>query len=166
LVSKPAGFLQNKKNIKIIDLIKTYLMKNVTLYYSGKSRNVNAAVNKANEILASESFYQQIRAYHQFDNSAFSPEVIARLMESSGHRIKVKVNWFVPILRTNHDKITVSGWGFSSNLAAEVHNLIYETVNSIDSLYDVLSNPSQSQKSVNHSVPWVIGTIAEIMVVN
>ena len=139
-------------------------MKHVNLFYSGHLRKVSSAVAKANEILGSEEFYDQIRAYKKFDNSPLSPEIISRLMQDFGHRIEVNVNWFVPSTRTKHDRINVSGWEFSSNLATGVNNLIYETVNSIDCLYDILNNENNQRGSVNLTAPWVIGAIAEVMV--
>ena len=139
-------------------------MKNVHLLYSGNVRKVCNAVSKANEILGSAQFYDQIRAYKKFDNSALSPEIISRLMQDSGHQIEVKVNWIVPLVKTKHDRISISGWDFSSNLATGVNNLIYETVNSIDRLYDILNNDSDSKDEVSLTAPWVIGAIAEVMV--
>ncbi|PBQ31225.1 hypothetical protein CNR22_05410 [Sphingobacteriaceae bacterium] len=140
-------------------------MKNVSLHYNGKLKKVSIAVNKANEILSSTQFYEQIRAYKKFDNSPLSPEIISRLLQDSGHQIEVTVNWIVPIVKTKHNKISVSGWDFSSNLPAGVNNLIYETVNSMDCLYNILNNesvPSYNQGSL--TAPWVIGAIAEVMV--
>ncbi len=139
-------------------------MKNVHLHYAGNLKKVNNAVTKANEILSSAQFYDQIRAYKKFDNSALSPEIISRLMQDSGHRIEVKVSWIVPTIKTRHDKINVSGWDFSTNLPAAVNNLIYETVNSIDCLYDILNNESVHRDSGSLTAPWVIGAIAEVMV--
>lgn len=140
-------------------------MKNVSLHYNGKLKKVSLAVSKANEILSSTQFYEQIRAYKRFDNSPLSPEIISRLLQDSGHQIEVTANWIVPIVKTKHNKISVSGWGFSNNLPAAVNNLIYETVNSMDCLYTILNNesvPAYNQGSL--TAPWVIGAIAEVMV--
>jgi len=139
-------------------------MKNVHLHYTGNLKKVTNAVKKANEILASAQFYEQIRAYKKFDNSALSPDIISRLMQDSGHQIEVKVNWIIPTIKTRHDKINISGWDFSSNLATGVNNLIYETVNSIDCLYDILNNETEHRDSGSLTAPWVIGAIAEVMV--
>lgn len=139
-------------------------MKNVNLRYNGKIKKVSNAVAKANEILASEQFYDQIRAYKKFDNSALSPEIISRLMQDSGHQIDVSVNWLSPNVKTRHNKISLSGWDFSSNLATGVNNLIYETVNSVDCLYDILNNEPNQRSSGSLTAPWVIGAIAEVMV--
>jgi len=140
-------------------------MKNVSLLYSGNLKKVSTAVKKANEILSSPQFYEQIRAYKKFDNSPLSPEIISRLMQDSGHEIQVSVNWIIPIVNNKHNKISVSGWDFSSNLPTGVNNLIYETVNSIDCLYDILNNESSDHRSSGSlTAPWVIGAIAEVMV--
>lgn len=141
-------------------------MNHVYLHYTGGLKKVSDAVNKANKILGSSEFYEQIRAYKQFDSSALSPEQISRLMEESGHRIEVVVNWIIPNVRTRHNKICVSGWDFSNNLSAGVNNLIYETVNSIDCLYDLLNSSDARKESASVTAPWVIGTIAEVMTLN
>lgn len=139
-------------------------MKNVHLFYEGKIQRVKTAVAKANEILSRPEFYDQIRAYKKFDNSALSPEIISRLMQESGHRITVSVNWVIPIAGPKYDKIVVSGWDFSNNLATGVNTLIYETVNSIDCLYDILNNDAPNKQADSLTAPWVIGAIAEVMV--
>ncbi len=139
-------------------------MKNVHLSYEGNIKRVKTAVTKANEILSRPEFYDQIRAYKKFDNSALSPEIISRLMQESGHRIVVSVNWIIPITSPQYDKIVVSGWDFSNNLATGVNTLIYETVNSIDCLYDILNNDTPHKQADSLTAPWVIGAIAEVMV--
>jgi hypothetical protein len=138
-------------------------MKNIRLKYSGRVKRVARAVDKANEILECQEFYDLIRAYKNFDNSALSPEVIARLMQDSGHQIHVKVHAFLPILPSQHDKIFVSIWDFGRSVGANVNMLIYETVNCMDSLYDILNTEAAQRTSGNHTAPWVIGAIAEVM---
>jgi hypothetical protein len=139
-------------------------MKNVKLKYAGNFKRVKVAVEKANEILSSPEFYNQIKAYKKFDNSSLSPEIISRLMQESDHEIIVRVNWLIPVSSTLYDRITVSGWDFSNNLATAVNNLIYETVNSIDCLYDILNNDHHHRETDTLTAPWVIGAIAEVMV--
>jgi hypothetical protein len=140
------------------------MKKNIQLVYTGKVKKVRTAVEKTNEILSSREFYSQIRAYRRFDNSALSPDVIAKLMEESGHVIKIKTSWFMPdSASTTHNTIKVCTWNFSTNLALGVNTLIYETVNSIDCLYDILYNEKHRQGD-SMTAPWVIGAIAEVMV--
>jgi hypothetical protein len=139
-------------------------MKQVKLIYRGKLKKVITAVNKANEILGSIEFYTQIRAYKQFNNSALSPEIISRLMQESGHEIEVKINWFMPNLKTSYDRISISAWDFSSNLGTGVNTLIFETVKAIDNLYDILHQEVGGNEADRHTAPWVIGAIAEVMV--
>lgn len=141
-------------------------MNNVRLQYSGNLKKVQVAVNKANEILSSFQFYDQIRAYKKFDNSALSPDVISRLMQESGHSIEVSVNWVLPVVQIRHNKICVSGWDFSSNIGTAVNNLIYETVNSIDCLYHLTNDEEPQSEATSLTAPWVIGAIAEVMAVN
>lgn len=140
-------------------------MKNVTLTYKGHLTKVKTAVSKANEILAAKQFYNMIRGYKQFDQNELSPETISQLLEDSGHRITVTVNWLFPIPRPSHKTITISAWDFSGNLAAGVNELIKGTVSSIDRLYAIQNNKPSSEYSTNQTAPWVIGSIAEILLV-
>lgn len=138
-------------------------MKNVQLHYSGSIKKVKNAVNKANEVLSSDEFYNQIKAYYRFDNSTLSPEVISDLMQDSGQLIEVSVNWIIPTAKTRHDRINLSAWDFSSQLGTAVNTLIYETVFSMDRLHALRNNPGQMMKnSLTASI--LIGTIAEVMV--
>jgi hypothetical protein len=139
-------------------------MKNVCLNYTGNLKKVKIAVTKANEILSSVDFYNQIRAYKKFDNSSLSPEIIARLMQESGHEITIKVNWIITSPSTKFDKIILPAWDFSDNLATGVNTIIYETVNSIDSLYNILNDEQGDLHAERHTACWVIGAIAEVMV--
>lgn len=139
-------------------------MKNhVRLVYTGKIKKVLDAVQKTNEILSSPEFYQQIRLYKKFDHCELSPDMIANLMENSGHLITVKVNWFLPAgAGANPHRITVCRDDFNGDLAAGVNTLIYQTVSAINSLHY-----KKSQRQAGHdqmTASWVIGAIAEVMV--
>jgi hypothetical protein len=141
------------------------MKKNVRLVYTGKIRKIKMAVDKTNEILSSAEFYDQIRAYKKFDNSALSPDIIAKLMQESDHEIIVKVNSIMPpVASTHYNKITLWRWDFNDNLALGVNYLIYETVNAIDCLFDILNNESGVKNNEQFTAPWVIGAIAEVMV--
>ena len=140
-------------------------MKNVHLSYTGNIKKVKTAVEKANEILATEEFYNLIRCYKNVESNSFSPEIISRLMKDSGHQIVVKVSWFAPITLGKPGRIIISGWDFSNNLGAGVNTLVYETVQSLDCLYGISSNKKEIQSSINHTASWLIGAIAETMVV-
>jgi hypothetical protein len=140
-------------------------MKNVRLKYTGNIKKVKAAVDKTNEILSSPEFYDQIRAYKKFDNTALRPEIIAKLMQESDHEIIVKVNSILPpVASTRYNKITLWRWDFDHNLGLGVNCLIYETVNAIDCFYDIINNDGPAKNNEQFTAPWVIGAIAEVMV--
>ena len=136
-------------------------MKNVTLHYTGTLRKVSTAVNKANEILCSENFYEAIKRYPQFDNSPLNPKIIASIIGESGQRIKVTVNWIIPIVNRSHDRIGLSGWDFSSNLGTGVNTLIYETVYCADCLYDLFYKKSNDKNLGINTAPFLIAAMAE-----
>lgn len=138
-------------------------MRYVQLIYNGKLEKVERAVAKANEILRSDDFYKQIKAYKEFNQSCLSPEIIVNLMRESGHTVVVRVNWLAPS-SCKYDCIRVSGWDFSSNLAASVNLLIYETVRAVGEYHQQLYASEQQSYDDKYTAPWVISTIAEIMV--
>lgn len=141
-------------------------MKNVQLYYSGTISKVRSAVEKANEILCSEELYEMIKVNGNYDNSNLSSETLTKLMQESGHEIEVSVNWIVPIVNNTHDKIVLSGWDFSSELGFGVNMLINETVCSIDRLHELLNRNGQQRPTRYFTAPYIIGAIAQNMVVN
>ena len=139
-------------------------MKNVTLFYKGHLTKVKTAVSKANEILATKQFYTMIRGYKQFDSSELSPDTISKLMEDSGQRIEVKVNWIWPVPQTRHNKITLSAWDFSSCVDRGVNNLIHETVLSMNCLHGIINHKPEPPDHLSLTAPWVIGSIAETLI--
>jgi hypothetical protein len=146
-------------------LINPTDMNNVRLKYTGYTQKVRAAVEKANEILSSESFYSQIKSYPRFDQSALSPELISHLLQESDYEITVRVNWFFPAFSTRtFDRITVVRSEFSDNLPAAVNFLVFETVKSIDLLYNILQKEEGIHEHRSVGAPLVIGAIAEVMV--
>ncbi len=138
-------------------------MRYVQLSYVGKNKKVRNAVDKANEILCSDDFYRQIKAYRDFNQSCLSPEIIVNLMRESAHTVVVRVNWLAPS-SCEYDCIRISGWDFSSNLAGSVNLLVYETVRAIGLYHQRVHQNEHSRYDDKYTAPWVIGTIAEIMV--
>lgn len=138
-------------------------MRYVQLLYTGNLQKLKRAVDKANEILRSDDFYMQIKAYREFNQSCLSPEIIVNLMRESSHTVVVRVNWLAPS-SCRYDCIRVSGWDFSSNLASSVNLLIYETVRAMSEYHQQLHVSEQQTYEDKYTAPWVISTIAEIMV--
>ena len=140
----------------------------VKLEYKGSLYKVQAAVSKANEILTSPKFYNEIRKHSQFDFTELSPIQIADIMEQADYSIQVKSS-FKPIANasTNSaDLITVSNIRFSRHLPTAVNTLVHETVHAVDFLNEKLEFTHDGNKSEGQerTAPWVIGEIAEKMV--
>jgi len=135
-------------------------MQNISLHYNGSLKKVRSAVNAANEILGSEEFYKAIMNYKHFDNSTLSPNIIADLIATSGQKIEVTVNWFIPIVKMGYDKIGLSGWDFSDKLGEGVNKLIYETIYCVDCLNE-FNKGNKNIESGTHTAPILIASLAE-----
>lgn len=140
----------------------------ITLYYSGKLNKVKVAVSKANDILSSSLFYDEIRKQESFDFTALSPSEIADLMEQSNHVIRIKTapKPIANASTTSAEEITVSSLRFSRHLPTAVNTLIHETVHAIDFLNGELdfTHDGNRAEGQERTAPWVIGEIAEKMV--
>lgn len=149
----------------------TFSQNHITLVYKGKKAKIKNAVDKANEILNSYAFYEEIRKIDSFANSSLSGHYVASLMENS-KQVIVVVGAFRPIANastTSSDKIKVSIFHFSSNLSIGVNTLIHETVHAVDFLdgegidFTHSDNNNDDHKQ-DKTAPWIIGEIAEKMV--
>jgi len=140
----------------------------VQLIYSGGLLKVDRAVAKANEILHSQEFYEEIRKKPSFDYSKLSPQEIATLMEQASWEITIKAA-FKPIANASTEGphlIKVSNIRFSSHLPTAVNTLIHETVHAIDWHNGELefTHNGNSPIGQENTAPWVIGAIAESLV--
>lgn len=139
---------------------------NVRLVYSGRIKKVCQAICKANEILNDPEFYELIRDYKKFGED-LPPEVIAGLMEQNNHVIRVRVNYLMPFSVAyihSASSVRISYWNFSGDLPTGVNTMIHETVRAISHLHPSLQGKDSQINSYGHTAPWVIGSIAEIMV--
>ena len=62
---------------------------------------------------------------------------------------------------TSSSSIYVCPWTFSSRLPYAVNNLIYETVNALDTLYEIRRD-AQAQKE-HYATSLLVGSIAEML---
>lgn len=148
----------------------------IKLVYNGRNVNVIAAVKKANEILNSKYFYDEIRKYPKFDNSQLSGREIADRMEKANQDVKIarKIKPIANAATTTSDKIKISRSLFGKDatgnfsLSIAVNTLIHETVHAVDFLNtgNEFTHNGNKPKDQENTAPWVIGAIAETMVLN
>jgi hypothetical protein len=143
----------------------------VTLFYSGDNTDVQAAVQLANEILNTPSFYDAIRRVPRFDNSTLTGAEVADRMEKASQKVTI-VRKFKPIANagtktSNKIKISKSLFGKDSTgtfvLSIAVNTLIHETVHAVDFLDtgDAFTHDGNEEDGQENTAPWVIGAIAE-----
>jgi len=146
----------------------------LTLIYTGSNNNVAGAVQKANEILNSTSFYEQIRKIAKFDHSSLTGQQVADRMQSASQQIRV-VRKIKPIANAStktSDKIKISRslFGLDSTgkfvLSIAVNTLIHETVHAVDFLNtgSEFTHDGNRSDGQENTAPWMIGDIAERMV--
>lgn len=135
---------------------------NVHLVYTGRIEKVKRAVDRANEILKDPEFYGLIRDYRKFGED-LPPDLIAELMESRHHSIRISVDPLMPVdvaTTRSASSIKLSYWNFPSELPAGVNTMVHETVKAVSLLHQEHPNTDEHRQTA----PWVIGSIAEIMV--
>lgn len=164
----------------LICCLSTYLIlgsavaKPVYLLYNGNKKYIQNAVNKANEILATPSFYDEIRKVKKFDNTTLSGNEIAEIMEKAHQQINVSTYWYLNPFHPKrcvdagtNDSVTIklNTRCFSATLAESVNTLIHETVHAIDWLdgKQDFTHDGNASNGQENTTPWVIGAIAERM---
>jgi hypothetical protein len=146
----------------------------VTLVYTGDNADVIAAVKKANEILSTKAFYDEIRKVAYFDNSKLTGREVADRMEKANQQVVI-IRKFKPIANAStktSDKIKLSRSLFGEDstgkflLSIAVNTLIHETVHAVDFLGtgDEFTHDGNKKDGQENTAPWVIGAIAEKMV--
>lgn len=167
--------------MKITILVLSFLVfrfaeaqNHVTLVYKGDKIDVIAAIKKANEILNTKAFYDEIRKVAHFDNSKLTGKEVADRMEQANQQVTI-VRKFKPIANAGtktSDKIKISKSLFGKDstgnfvLSIAVNTLIHETVHAVDFLNTggEFTHDGNEEDGQENTAPWVIGAIAEKMV--
>jgi len=140
----------------------------ITLLFSGRSASIMKAVEKANEILASDTFYETIAALPQMSNTTLSSSEIAKILKTTNQKIIVHTYWnpFGAATKTlNSYRFEVNRKKISTVTAYAVNTLINETIHVIALLGDQInfSNSEHYHEEEENAFPWRIGEIAEII---
>lgn len=140
----------------------------ITLLFLGRNASIMKAVEKANEILASDTFYETIAALPQMSNTNLSSKEIAKTLKTTDQKITIHTYWnpFGATTKTlNPYKFEVNTQKISSVTAYAVNTLINETIHVI-SLFGnniKISNNDHYYEEEENVFPWKIGEIAEII---
>lgn len=140
----------------------------ITLLFSGRNDSIIKAVEKANEILQSEAFYDKIAALPQMSNTNLTSSEIAALLKASNQKITVHAYWnpFGSVVKTfNPYQFGVNTKKISCITAYAVNTLINETIHSValmSNKLDYTSTNVDPDEELN-VLPWRIGEIAEII---
>jgi len=146
--------------------LKRFIM--ITLLFSGRSASVMKAVEKANEILASDTFYETIAALPQMSNTTLSSAEIAKILKTTDRKITVDTFWnpFGATTKTmNSYRFDVNTNKISCVTAYAVNTLINQTIQVIALLGNKInfSNSEHYNEEEENAFPWRIGEIAEII---
>ncbi|WP_157485910.1 hypothetical protein [Flavobacterium soli] len=140
----------------------------ITLLFSGRSASIMKAVQKANEILASDTFYEKIALLPQMSNTSLTSPEIARILKTTNRKITIHTYWN-PFGKTtkkmNAYQFEVNTNKISCVTAYAVNTLINETIQVIALLGDQInfSNSDHYHEEEENAFPWRIGEIAEII---
>lgn len=140
----------------------------ITLSFSGRSTSVMKAVEKANEILASEAFYEKIAALPQMSNTTLSSSEIAKILKTTERKIAIETHWNPFGAKTkmlSSYRFEVNKRKISNVTAYAVNTLINETIYMIALLGNQInfSNSEYYNEDEENAFPWRIGEIAEII---
>lgn len=140
----------------------------ITLSFLGTSVSLQEAVKKANEILASDTFYDTIAALPQMSNTTLSSAEIASILRTTNKKILVDTYWNPFGSKTkilDSYKFEVNTKKISSVTAYAVNTLINETLQIIALLgKEINFSDTPHQEEENENVfPWRIAEIAEII---
>lgn len=140
----------------------------ITLLFSGRSTSIMKAVEKANEILASDTFYETIASLPQMSNTSLSSPEIATILKTTNQKITVQTFWNpfgAKTKITNCYKFEVNRKKISTVTAYAVNTLINETIQAIALLENQInfSNSVYYSEEEENTFPWRIGEIAEII---
>jgi|GEM_PF-6971998 len=140
----------------------------ITLLFSGRSASIMKAVEKANEILASDTFYETIAALPQMSNTTLSSPEIAKILKKTDQKITIHTYWNpfgAPTKTLNSYRFEVNRRKISSVTAYAVNTLINETIHVIALLGNQInfSNSEHYHEEEENAFPWRIGEIAEII---
>jgi hypothetical protein len=143
------------------------------LIFKGSQTNIIDAVNKANEILSNNAFWEQVEKLPQFDNTKLTPAQIADILRTSDQEIQIKTYWsFNPFRpRTCVNATTVSATlikintrCFSDDLKTAVNTLVHESTHAADFLdgkWDFTHVDNSNDGEEDNTAPWAIGQLAE-----
>lgn len=140
----------------------------ITLLFLGRNASIMKAVEEANEILASDTFYETIAALPQMSNTNLSSLEIAKILKTTDQKIAVHTYWnpFGAATKTlNSYRFEVNTKKISSVTAYAVNTLISETIHAISLLGNQINFSSNDHyyEEEENAFPWRIGEIAEIL---
>lgn len=160
-----------KKHILFLSLITICwrsLSQNVQLRYEGVEKEIRDAVYEANKLLSNPAFYKSVNAIQTFDNTQYSGAMIVTEMNAI-KTINV-TEYYKKRSKTNaktQTEIRINTARLNRHLSSIVNTLIHETIHAVDWLSNSkwdYTHKSQKEEIPPISAPYMIGTIAEKMI--
>lgn len=140
----------------------------VNIIYKGKIKKVREAVDRANELLADDSFYQDIAAQGGFDMADIPAREIAALLRTTALDMRLVTYIGSPRVhgyddRDNPDLIHVNifraDWTRSGIVNTIIHQVVH-AVNDVHRQYN-FSHGDRTTEGKQNTAPFWIGNYAE-----
>jgi len=135
---------------------------------------VAEAMQKVNELFASEAFYERIAAHEDFDLADVSPETIASLMR------KARLDMSIDLYYAHNPLDNIDGyddvktpsvihmniWTISRPVASLCNSMVHATVHAVNAFYDrcYFGHDDIPGYNKENTAPYAIGAIAERMI--
>jgi hypothetical protein len=146
----------------------------VTIVYDGRRSRIRDAVERTNELLADDAFYELIGAHSGFDGTAATPAMIADLIRSASFEMSIafyrSLNPFSKAYTyDNADAplvIYLNKNYLRRDLASFCNTFIHQVVHAADHLYSGynIGHPGRSGVGKGNTAPYWIGCLAQRMV--
>ncbi len=141
--------------------------------YNGNYKQVNIAVEDANEILYSNKFYELIRQHKNFNCTEKTTQEIADILQKTDLEIEVKtykprwryskvLGYFV---KSRPKNIFLNSRKLYRDTSSITNTIIHEYIHAVDNHFDnSIIDFGHNCGTFKNTAPYTIGNIAEIMI--
>ena len=146
----------------------------VQIQYAGMRPAVEDAVSKANALLRTEHFYEQIRKFAVFDMADISPAKITDLMRNAGITVNVDLYYALsPVKNIDgfddlEDPLTLhmNIWKLNRSVASICNSLVHGCVHAVNARYSqyYFGHGDRTLEGKQHTAPYKIGNIAQMLI--
>ena len=143
----------------------------ILINYTGMRPGVQEAVIRTNELLQTESFYQEIALHRGFDLADIPASEIAALMRNAGLIMEVDLYYAVNPLKNidgyddkeNPNMIHLNLWRLERPVPSLCNSMIHSCVHALNARFNgcYFGHGDNSLWGKEHTAPYRIGAIAQ-----